>query len=46
MAIADRPAAVGQLGGLAAIALEPLDQLDRGAGDLMARFQALFGNPD
>ncbi|OHB33965.1 MAG: hypothetical protein A2882_15505 [Phenylobacterium sp. RIFCSPHIGHO2_01_FULL_70_10] len=43
VAVADRPAAVRQPGGLGAVALEPLDQVDRGAGDLVTRFH---GRPD
>ena len=41
VAMADRPAPVGQLGGGLAIALEPLDQLDRGSGHTVARLHAL-----
>ena len=38
VAIADRPAPVGELRGLLTVAFESLDEIDGGPGDLMTRF--------
>src|SRR5437773_12224590 len=40
VAVADRPAPVGELSGGSAIALEPLDQFDRGPGHTVARLHS------
>jgi hypothetical protein len=41
VAIAQRPAPIGQLSGFHPVPFEPLDELDGGAGDLIARFHRL-----
>ncbi len=41
VAMADRPAPIGELSGRSAVALEPLDQFDRGSGHTVARLHAL-----